>query len=61
MNGYEYRIEIVDHDTYEVVKTLRVHGLRHAHKTEDGMNRNLNHSRYFTRIIAETSDEGAAP
>lgn len=59
--NYSYRVEVVDSDTLEVVKTLHVYGLRQAQKTEDGMNRNLNHSRYFTRIIAEKVAEGAKP
>ena len=45
-------IEIVEHATLEVIKTVDVTGKskRLMDKVDDGINRNLNHEEYFTRI-----------
>jgi hypothetical protein len=46
-------VEIVETATGKVVKTVDVsgHGSRGVEKVEDGMNRNLDHERFFTRIV----------
>lgn len=46
-----YRVEVVDANTDEVVKTIEAASLRTAERIEDGMNINLNHMQYFTRIV----------
>lgn len=58
----QYRVEIVDADTGEVVKSLPAHSLRQAEKLENGAMRNLNHAKYFTRIVPTAptgQDQGA--
>ena len=42
----KYNVEVVD----VVVKTVECYSLRNAEKTEEGMNINLNHAQYYTRI-----------
>lgn len=44
-------IEVVEFDTGKVVKTLGPMGDRNAEKCDDGMQHNLNHQRFFTRIV----------
>jgi hypothetical protein len=45
-------VEIVETATNRVVKVVDVseHGARGVEKVEDGMNRNLDHERFFTRV-----------
>lgn len=50
MNDKIYCIEVVEAETDEVVKTIEAANLRTAERTEDGMNINLNHMQFFTRI-----------
>jgi len=47
-----YRIEVVEYETDEVVRTLDG-GVseKHAEKVDDGLNRNLNHERFYTRLM----------
>ena len=45
-----YFVEVVDAESNEVIKTLELANLRTAEKVEDGMNINLDHARYFTRV-----------
>ena len=48
----DYRVEIVEDATGEVVKSLPASSERAAEKLENGAMRNLNHNKFFTRIIA---------
>ena len=50
VNDKIYCIEVVEAETDEVVKTIEAANLRTAERTEDGMNINLNHMQFFTRI-----------
>ena len=43
-------VEVIDGKDDVVVKTVECYSLRNAEKTEDGMNINLNHAQYYTRI-----------
>lgn len=49
----EFYVEVVDILTGEVVKRLGPHSEWKAEKVEAGMNINLNHERYYTRIEEE--------
>lgn len=48
---FPYRMEIVEDETGEVVKSLPASSMRQAERLENGANRNLNHNKYFTRIV----------
>lgn len=52
----ESYIEIIDKDTGEAVETVDVSGRsgRDAHKVQRGMNINLNHDRYYTRLVDDS-------
>lgn len=54
----QFYVEIVEYATEEVVKQSGPHSERRADKLDDGLNINLNHERYFTRIVSE-SDKAA--
>ena len=44
-------IEIVEYETGEVVKTVEVDGsLRKAYRVDTGVNINLDHDKFYTRI-----------
>ena len=45
-----YRVEVVDETTGDVVKAIPCTSQRQAERVEGGININLNHERYFTRI-----------
>ena len=45
-----YKVQVVDAETDEVVKEIEAANLRTAERVENGLNINLNHMRYFTRI-----------
>ena len=45
-----YKVQVIDADTDEVVKEIEAANLRTAERVENGLNINLNHMRYFTRI-----------
>jgi uncharacterized FlaG/YvyC family protein len=49
-------IEVVDNETGEVVKTIDVTSRsdREVEKIDSGLNINMNHERYFTRIVKVT-------
>jgi len=49
------RIEIVDYKTSEIIQVINCAGKteRQVNKIDDGLNINLNHSEYFTRIIED--------
>ena len=47
----DYKIQVVDTETDEIVKTLEAHNLRTAERVDDGLNINLNHMKFFTRIV----------
>ena len=45
-------IEVVEFDTEEVIHTVECRGGKHmAEKADDGMQHNLNHEKYYTRIV----------
>jgi ABC-type uncharacterized transport system substrate-binding protein len=50
----KYYIEIVSFDSGEVVKQIEcVRGEAQAHQAVSGVNINLNHDLYFTRVVEE--------
>jgi len=55
------QIEVIEYSTNEVVKTIECHGKseRQVDRVDDGLNRQLNHEEFFTRIVANCprSDE----
>lgn len=51
-----FYVEIVKHDTGEVVKRLGPMSERMAERVERGAHYNLNHGEYYTRIV-EVADE----
>lgn len=46
-----YKIEVVDAFNGDVVKTLETANLRTAERVERGLNINLNHEKFYTRIV----------
>ena len=49
----EYYIEIVEFVSEKGVERKGPYTERQADRIDDGMNINLNHSRYYTRIVTE--------
>ena len=47
----EFNVEVVDSSTDEVVKTLHGSSERVAARIERGLNINLNHAKYHTRLV----------
>ena len=51
-------IEIVEYETDKVVKTVEVGGsMSKAYRVDDGININLNHEKFYTRILGITTKE----
>lgn len=52
-------LEVVEYETNEVVETIDLtkHSPRNRDKIERGMNINLNHAEYFTRVTTEGEGE----
>jgi hypothetical protein len=46
-------VEIVSYENEELEKRIECSSERMAAKVDDGANRNLNHEKYFTRIVTE--------
>lgn len=46
-----YIVEVVDAETDVVVKSIPCKNERDADKVDSGLNRQLNHDQYFTRIV----------
>ena len=46
-----YKVQVVDANTNEVVKEFEAANLRTAEQVDDGLNINLNHMQYFTKIV----------
>lgn len=46
-------VEVVDFDTNEVVKRLGPMSMNRAVLIDQGLTHNLNHARFFTRIVEE--------
>lgn len=54
--GAQYFIEVVEFETEKVERTLGPFvNERQADRAEDGLNRQLNHERYFTRAVSRHS------
>ena len=45
------KVQIVEYKTDKVIKDIEVPTERQAEKVECGININLNHDEYFTRIV----------
>ena len=58
MSKVKYYIEIVDYDTEETVERMGPMTEHKAGKVDDGVNINLNHEKYFTRIVKEGEEDG---
>lgn len=54
-----FYVEIVNSKTEEVVERLGPMPQRKADRTEDGVNINLNHIEFFTRIVPAEAEEKA--
>ena len=50
------RVEIVSRETEQAVKVMRYDTERLAEKAERGVEVNLDHERYYTRIVLEGDD-----
>lgn len=48
------KIQVIYAETDEVVKELEATSKRDAEKIEDGLNRQLNHEKYYTQIVEES-------
>ena len=49
------KVQIVEYKTDKVIKDIEVPTERQAEKVESGININLNHDEYFTRIIPSST------
>ena len=47
-----WRVEVIEDDTQEVVKTIECHTEREAQRVERGLLINLNHERFHTNIVS---------
>ncbi len=54
MSDERFYVEIVRYDDEAVVKQSGPFSERKANRVDDGLNINLNHERYFTRIVLES-------
>lgn len=52
------RIEVVSYDTEQVVKVVTVPAGASAERVDRGVNINLDHERYFTRLIEADEEPG---
>ena len=50
----DWKIEVVEAATDKVVKTLMAGSEREANRIDDGLNINLNHESFFTRVVPPT-------
>lgn len=46
-------VEVVEIETDSVVKRIECGSDRRAEKVEDGLTRQINHDKYFTRVVSE--------
>ena len=46
----QWRVEVVEDATQEVVKTIQCHTQREAERVERGLSINMNHADYYTEI-----------
>ena len=46
-----FTVEVVEYATGKVVKSISVAGNTAANRVDGGLNINLNHEKYFTRIV----------
>jgi len=53
-----YRVEIVEDATGKVVRSLAATGVRNAGRIEQGLWRNLNHAKFFVRIVRAAASIG---
>jgi hypothetical protein len=51
-----YHVEIVSYATGEVVKRLKASSERQAEKVDRGININLNHDEYYTRVVRQIDE-----
>lgn len=50
-------VEVIEYETDRIVKKIECgQSLKRAHKIDDGVNINLNHSKFYTRIKEEKGD-----
>lgn len=47
----DYYVEVVEYGTDKVVKQLGPMSERKADRVDDGLNINLDHDKYYTRIV----------
>ena len=51
----KFQVEVLDFFTDKVVKTMKVNSLASAMRVDSGLNINLNHERFWTRIVDENT------
>ena len=49
----QFFVEVVRDRDEVVVRSIPCQTLRRANKVEDGLNRNLNHDEYYTRVVCK--------
>jgi hypothetical protein len=49
----DYYVEVVSYETGEVVKRMGPMSENKADKVESGFDRNLNHEKFYTRVIED--------
>lgn len=57
MEYKEYKVQIVETATGEVIKTLSYASYSLAEKAERGVNINLNHDEYHTELLTPQSED----
>lgn len=53
-------VEIVEYDTGRIERAIDCESARRAERVDDGVNINLNHDRYYTRIVHQKAVNGDA-
>lgn len=46
-------VEVLDYDTNAVIERISCKSETGAQRTDDGVNINLNHDKFFTRVVSE--------
>ena len=47
-----WKVQVIAYDTDEVIKEIAVPTERQADRVDDGLNINLDHEKYFTRVVS---------
>lgn len=57
MTGKKWKVEVVAYENDEVVKTIPCDDERSAERVERGVEINMDHERFFTRVVGPAQAE----